>query len=180
MSELRECILHRGCCRIVMLVASGPALRASPRRRFILSAVQVRFPPCGIQRTGKSHPANRAGVRSRQAVGSAPKSIPVPPGGSEAGPQCPANPLFRDGEPPWKTLPACLHPAFVRLAEARLSYAFQKTAVDRLTVERLSLHLRFAGPIRRSTTRVFRYCCGHRRRIVWVKISLSLSGAYSR
>lgn len=163
----------------MMLVASGPAFGTSPsapclpfRRSIRVLALRP------LREPADRHPANRAGVRSRQAGGPAPKSFPVPSGGSEAGSQF-ANPLFRVGEPSRTALSACLHPASFRSAEAVLPYAFEKAAVNRPTALRLSLHLRFAGPIRRSTTRVFRYCCGHLRRIVRFRNFRSLPGVYS-
>jgi hypothetical protein len=69
---------------------------------------------------------------------------------------------------------ACLPPSgALRPAEAGLCCALQKAAVNRPTALRLSRHLRFAGPIRRSTTRVFRYCCGHRCRTVRLEFSFT-------
>ena len=56
--EHRECIPHRGCCRIVMLVASGLApRRQAPDRRCGLDCLQ----PRGLW-LGNDHRPNRAGV----------------------------------------------------------------------------------------------------------------------
>ena len=77
--ERRECILHRGCCRIVMLVASGPAFGASPSAPCLSFRRSIRVRALRpFREPADRHPANRAGVRSRQAGGSAPKSFTVP------------------------------------------------------------------------------------------------------
>ena len=182
MSERRECIPHRGCCRIVMLVASGPARRANPSSRFILSVVRS-VPALRLFPIGDLIRPNAPASRSRQADGSAPKSFPVPPGGSEADHRQAGRQSLRTASPALPSGSFRFRPSRSPTFPDSLPKAVPEDTVDRPTIARLSLHLRFAGPVsgqvRRPTSRVFRYCCGHRCRHRLVRKFPSLSRVYS-
>jgi hypothetical protein len=153
----------------VMLVASGPALGRGP---------------CAVS---SSRPFDEPSVlrlsAHRQSSSGKPRRRPVPSGGWFRSEEL-SRPVWRfrswftvckPAFPGRRTVPnslACLSSSgLFPPCRSEASIRLLRAAVNRPTVARLSPHLRFAGPIRRSTTRVFRYCCGHRCRIVRVKIS---------
>lgn len=156
-------LLHRDARRI----GPGPSGQAPPH-------------PCFLIRRSDALSHLAARPRTVRSSSGKPRRRPVPSGGWFRSEElsrfawrfrswltvCSKPAFSKSANRPRTALPACPRPMPLHLAEAGLCCAFQKAAVNRPTALRLSRHLRFAGPIRGSTTRVFRYCCGHRCRIV--------------
>ena len=85
--ERRRCILHRGCCRILMLVASGPAPRGPGPWNCRLRMVRFR---ASVRSCDRSSASDRHPVKSHRrpvpsGVGLRSEDLRPSPGGSETG-----------------------------------------------------------------------------------------------